>query len=126
MTENQIAKHVLDAAFRVHSRLGPGLLEATYEATLTYELQKMGLSVRRQVGLPLIYDEVRLDVGYRLDLLVEDKLIVELKCVEGLAQVHFKTVMTYLRLSGHRLALLINFNEEHLKDGIRRVANGMP
>ena len=125
-TENQLSKIVLDAAFRVHTRTGPGLLETVYEVILAYELQKQGLQVQRQVPIRIRYDELVFDEGFRADLLVEDKLIVELKSVEQLIPVHSKQVLTRLRLSARQLGLLINFGEVHLKDGIERIVNGLP
>jgi GxxExxY protein len=115
----------LDAAFKVHTALGPGLLESAYEACLAYELRNEGLTVLTQVPLPLIYKEVRLDAGYRLDLLVEDMVVVEIKAVDALAAIHQAQVISYLRLSGKKLGILINFNSLHLRDGIRRVVNGL-
>ena len=108
---------------KTHSALGPGLLESAYEACLKYELVRSGLFVEGQKPLPLIYQSVKLECGYRIDLLVERKLIVEVKAVEALAEIHFAQVLTYLRLSDLRLALLLNFNVVHMKDGIRRVVN---
>ena len=125
-TENEIATVVLDAAFKVHTNLGPGLLESVYEAVLAYELTKRGIAVRRQVPIPIRYEELSFDEGFRADLLAGECVVVELKSVEALARVHGKQVLTQLRLSGHRLGLLINFGEEHLKNGIKRIANGLP
>jgi GxxExxY protein len=125
-TENEIAKTVLDAAFKVHTNLGPGLLESVYEAVLAYELTRQGLEVRRQVPIPIRYEELSFEEGFRADLLAGGKVIVELKSVEALAAVHGKQVLTQIRLSGHRLGLLINFGGIHLKDGIKRVVNGLP
>ena len=125
MSENEIAKIVVDAAFKVHTSLGPGLLESVYEAVLTYELTKRGLSVARQVPLPVIYEGVRLVEGYRIDLLVEGLVVVEIKSIEVVAPVHKKQVLTYLRLSGRKLGLLINFGEAYIKDGITRLVNGL-
>ena len=125
MTENEISKQIVDAAFKIHIRLGPGLLESVYEAVLAYELRKRGLRVERQKVIPVVYEEVRLDEGFRADLVVEDKVIIELKSVEAIARVHKKQVLTYLRLSNLRLGLLINFGEELIKDGISRVVNGL-
>ena len=125
-TENEIAKMVLDAAFKIHTNLGPGLLETVYEAVLAYELNKRGVLVRRQVAIPIRYEELTFEEGFRADLLVGESVVVELKSVEALAPVHGKQVLTQLRLSGHRLGLLINFGEVHLKDGIKRIANGLP
>ena len=125
MNENKIATEVLNAAFKVDTALGPGLLETVYEAVLAYELTKRGLAVRRQVPVPIRYEEMIFEEGFRADLVVGECLVVELKSVEALAPVHGKQVLTQLRLSGHRLGLLINFGEVHLKDGIKRVANGV-
>jgi len=124
-TENQLSKIILDAAFRVHSRTGPGLLETVYEVVLAHELRKQGLEVQRQVPIRIHYDELVFDEGFRADLLVQDKVIVELKSVEKLVPVHSKQVLTQLRLSERRLGLLINFGEIHLKNGIERVVNGL-
>ena len=123
MTENEIATIVVDAALRIHRTLGPGLLESVYQAVLSYELQKRGLRVLQQVGLPVQYEEVKLDLGFRVDLIVGDKVIIEIKSVEALAPVHRKQLKTYLRLMDLRLGLLINFNVELIKDGIQRVVN---
>ena len=124
MTENEIGKIVVDAAFRVHSRLGPGLLESVYEATLAYELRKRGLNVRRQVAIPIRYDDLEFEEGFRADLIVEDLVIVEIKSVEALIPVHGKQLLTYLRLADKRLGYLINFGEELIKDGMHRIVNG--
>src|SRR5260221_3275796 len=123
--QNELNKVILDAACRGHSAVGPGLLESGYEACLAYELRNEGLTVLAQVPLPLIYREVRLDVGYRLDLLVEDVVVVEIKSVESLIAIHQAQVISYLRLSGKKLGILINFNTLRLRDGIRRVVNGL-
>ncbi len=123
MTENEFSRVVVGCALKVHSALGPGLLESAYEACLEYELIKNGLLVEVQKPLPLIYQTVKLECGYRVDMLVERKLIVEVKAVEALAEIHFAQVLTYLRLSDLRLALMLNFNVVHMKDGIRRVVN---
>lgn len=125
MTENEISHEVIGAALDLHGNLGPGLLESAYECALMFELAQRGLDVRCQVPMPLIYKSVKLDQGYRLDLLVEDKVIVELKSVECLAPVHYAQLLTYLRHSDKRLGLLINFNSKLLKHGIHRVANGL-
>jgi GxxExxY protein len=126
LTPNQLSKLILDAAFKVHTRTGPGLLESVYEVTLAHELRKLGLRIERQVPIPIQYDELTFDEGFRADLLVEGKVIVELKSIEQLARVHSKQVLTQLRLSGHKLGLLINFGEVHLKHGIERIVNGLP
>ncbi|MEB3162823.1 MAG: GxxExxY protein [Prochlorothrix sp.] len=118
---NHIAKQSVDAAFTVHSALGPGLLESVYEVCLEYELTKRGFKVDRQVTLPVIYDNIQLRAGFRLDLLVNECVIIELKSVETLLPVHTAQVITYLKLSNHRLGLLINFNVPLIKNGIRRI-----
>jgi len=123
MTENQIATQLVDAAFKVHKQLGPGLLESAYEECLTYELIQRDLMVERQKALPLVYEEVRLEAGYRVDLLVEKKVIIEIKSVEALNDVHLAQILTYLKLSECKLGLLINFNVALIKQGIRRVVN---
>lgn len=124
MTENEISKIVFECALKVHKNLGPGLLESAYEECLFYELKKSNLFVEKQKALPLIYEEVKLDVGYRIDLIVENKFIIEVKSVEILNEVHLAQVLTYLRLSDCKLGLLINFNVKLLKEGVRRVING--
>lgn len=117
-----VARQIVDAAFTVHKSLGPGLLESVYEVCLAHELRKRGLETAEQVVLPVVYDSVRLNAGLRLDLLVNQCVIVELKAVERLAPVHKAQVLTYLKLTGHRLGLLINFNVPLIKDGIERIA----
>lgn len=119
---NQVAKQIVDAAFNVHSALGAGLLETVYEVCLEYELIKRGLKVNRQVELPVIYDNIHLEAGVRLDLLVNQSVIIELKAVEFLLPIHTAQVLTYLKLSKHRLGILINFNVPLIKDGIKRIA----
>ncbi len=123
MTPNEASKAVLNAAMKVHSVLGPGLLEEAYKACLKHKLQAMGIQVLSEVGLPIIFENVALDVGYRIDLLVENVLIVELKSVNQLAPIHKAQILTYLKLSKKSLGLLLNFNTVHLKDGIIRVIN---
>ena len=125
MTENEISKIVFECALKVHKTLGPGLLESAYEECMFYELKKSNLRVEKQKALPLVYEEVNLDVGYRIDILIEDKFIVEIKSVEALNDVHLAQLLTYLRLSDCKLGLLINFNVKLLKDGVRRVVNGV-
>lgn len=125
MTENEIATSIVDAAFLVHTRLGPGLLESVYEVVFGYELTKRGLYVVHQRPMPVIYEDVRMKVGFRPDLIVEGKVIVEVKSLEVLAPVHKKQLLTYLRLSDKRLGLLINFGGALIKDGIRRVVNNL-
>ena len=123
MTKNEISKIVFESALKVHKVLGPGLLESAYEECLFYELKKSNLKVEKQKALPLIYEEVKQDVGYRIDMIIEDKFIVEVKSVEALTDVHLAQLLTYLRLSDCRLGLLINFNVKLLKEGVRRVIN---
>ena len=125
MTENDIAREIVDAAYKIHVALGPGLLERVYEVALRHELQKRGLRVARQVAVPIVYDDIEFDEGFRADLIVDDKVLVELKSVEQTARVHKKQVLTYLRLGDWRLGLLINFGEELIKDGISRIVNGL-
>lgn len=125
ITENEISKIVFESALKVHKALGPGLLESAYEECLFYELKKFNLKVEKQRVLPLVYEEVRLDVGYRIDIIIEDKFIVEVKSVESLNDVHLAQLLTYLRLSDCKLGLLINFNVKLLKEGVRRVVNGI-
>jgi GxxExxY protein len=124
MTENQISKIVFDAALRVHKALGPGLLESAYEECLFYELKKLGLKVEKQKALPLIYEDVKLEVGYRVDIIIEDKFIIEIKAVEDLNDIHLAQLLTYLKLSNCKLGMLINFNVALIKNGIKRVING--
>jgi GxxExxY protein len=125
MTENEVSRQIVDAAFTIHKRLGPGLLESVYEATLAYELTRRGFAILRQHPIPVVYEEVHLETGYRADLIVERLVIVELKSVDALASIHKKQMLTYLRLSGLRLGLLINFNCELIRDGITRVVNNL-
>jgi GxxExxY protein len=125
MNENEIAKIVVDAAFKIHTRLGPGLLESAYQTFLVYELKKRGLLVESEVAMPIQYDGICVDLGYRADLLVEKTVIVELKSIEKVSDIHKKQLLTYLRLSDLRLGLLINFSVPLIKDGITRIANGL-
>lgn len=125
MTENEIATIVVDAAYTIHTRLGPGLLESVYETTLAYELTKRGLTVRRQQAMPVVYESVRMDIGFRADLIVADKVIVEIKSIEAVSPIHRKQLLTYLRLTDKRLGLLINFNVELIKGGLTRVVNNL-
>jgi len=124
MTENEISKIVFNCALKVHQNLGPGLLESAYEECLFYELNKTGLNIEKQKPLPLIYEEVKLQVGYRLDIVIEKKFIIEVKSVEALNDVHMAQILTYLKLSNCKLGFLINFNVTLIKNGIRRVING--
>jgi GxxExxY protein len=122
---NQRTGQVVDAAMKVHRFLGPGLLESTYDVCLTYELRKRGLGVQTQFPIRVIYEEIDLEVGYRADLLVDESIIVELKAIEKIAPIHEAQLISYLKLSGIRVGLLINFHEIHLKDGIRRRVNNL-
>jgi GxxExxY protein len=124
ITENEIAKQILDAAFVVHTKLGPGVFESVYEVVLAYELRKKGLTVERQKPMSILYDGIRFDEAFRADLVVDGKVVVELKSIETLSAVHAKQLLTQLRLSGLKLGLLLNFGEAHLKNGIKRVING--
>jgi GxxExxY protein len=126
MTENTIAREIVDAAFHIHTALGPGLLESVYDAVLAYELSQRSLRVVRQQPIPVVYKNVRIDTGFRADMVIEDKVIVEVKSVEMLAPVHKKQLFTYLRLADKRLGLLINFQVALIKDGIIRIVNGLP
>ena len=121
--ENELSHAIIGCALRIHSALGPGLLESAYQACLQFELQKTGLQVDVQKALPLVYHSVKLECGYRADLVVENKVIIEIKSVESLADIHMAQVLTYLRLADLRLGLLLNFNVIHMKDGIRRIVN---
>jgi len=121
MEINQITHEILDSAYKVHTALGPGLLESAYQACLVYELRKKGLKVETEKPLPLIYEEVKLDCGYRIDILVENQVVIELKTVETFTDVHTAQVLTYLKLSGNKVGLLLNFYTRSLKDGIKRL-----
>ena len=125
MTHNEISGIVVDVAIQIHRKLGPGLFESVYQAVLAYELRKRGLRVEEEVPIPVVWEEVKLEVGFRADMIVEDAVILELKSVETVHPVHKKKLLTYLRLADKRLGLLINFGEELLKDGISRVVNGL-
>ncbi len=125
MTENEIAKIIVDAVFQIHKRLGPGLLETVYEVVLAHALKRRGLKVKRQVPVAIVFDGIKFDEGFRVDLIVEEKVIVELKSVEKVVPVHKKQLLTYLRLADKRLGLLINFGAELIRDGVSRVVNGL-
>ncbi len=125
MTENEISRIVVDVAFHIHKDLGPGLLESVYQKIMAYELRNRGLVIEEEVPLPVIWKSVQLDLGFRVDLMVNRQLIIELKSVETIAPVHKKVLLTYLRLGNCRLGLLINFGEELIKTGITRVVNGL-
>ena len=124
MSENEISSKIIGAAIEVHKQLGPGLLESTYETCLAYELKQLGLDVKQQIALPVVYKEVKLDAGYRIDLLIENKVIVEIKSVEALADIHTAQLLTYLKLKDLKLGLLINFNSVRVIDGLKRILNG--
>ena len=121
---NHVTRQIIAAAMRVNSELGPGLLESAYHACLLHELRKQGLTVASQVGLPVIYDGEKIDLGYRIDLIINDLVIVEVKCVEAINPVHQAQILSYMRLSGRSIGLLINFHVVHLRDGIRRMVDG--
>jgi len=125
MTENEISRVIFDCALKVHKALGPGLLESSYEECLFYELKKQGLKVEKQKALPLIYEEIKLEIGYRIDIIVENKVIIELKAVEKLNDIHLAQTLTYLKLSNCKLGMLINFNVTLIKNGIKRVVNNL-
>jgi GxxExxY protein len=125
MNENELSYKIIGAAMELHKTLGPGLLESVYEVALTYDLKEIGLEVKTQVPMPLVYKDVKQEIGYRIDLLVENKVIVEIKSIENLAPVHFAQTLTYLKLADKKLALLINFNTKLLKDGIHRIVNNL-
>jgi|SRR5947209_1817577 len=121
---NNITRQIIAAAMKVHTLLGPGLLESAYHACLVHELRKQGVTVASQVGLPVVYDGEKIDLGYRIDLVVGDAVIVEIKCVEAINPVHQAQLLSYLRLSGRKVGLLINFHVAHLRDGIKRMVDG--
>lgn len=125
MNENEISKILVDCCFKVHTELGPGLLESVYEEVLSYEIIKRGLNIERQKGIPVVYDNIKMELGFRADLIVENKVIIELKSIEAIAPVHTKQLLTYLKLTGIKLGLLVNFNEALIKDGIKRIVNNL-
>jgi GxxExxY protein len=125
MNENEISKIIVDCCFKVHTELGPGLLESVYEEVLSYELIKRGLNIERQRGIPVIYESIKMELGFRADIIVENKVIIELKSIDALAPVHSKQLLTYLKLTGLKLGLLVNFNEALIKDGIKRIVNNL-
>jgi GxxExxY protein len=124
MTENEIAHRIVGCALEVHKALGPGLLESAYQECLCYKLQKEGLSVKKEKAMPLIFEDVKLECGYRIDLLVENKVVVEIKSVDALHDVHLAQILTYMKLGNYKLGLLINFNVSLIKNGLKRVING--
>jgi GxxExxY protein len=125
MTENEISAIVVDICYKMHVKLGPGLLESVYEAILFYELTNKGLFVERQKTLPVVWDEIKLDIGFRTDLIIENKLILEIKSIEKITEVHAKQIMTYLKITKMKLGLLINFNVPLIKFGITRIVNNL-
>jgi len=126
MTENEIATQIVDVAFKIHTAYGPGLFESVYETITAYELKKRGLVVHRQQAIPVVHEDIRMDNGFRADLIVQNKVVVEIKSIEVIAAVHKKQLLTYLRLTNKHLGLLINFNVELIKNGITRVVNDLP
>jgi len=124
MTENQIATKIINCAIEVHKALGPGLLESAYQECLFYKLEQEGLKVQKEKPMPLIFEEVKLNIGYRIDILVENKVVIEIKSVDSLNDIHLAQTLTYLKLGNYKLGLLINFNVTLLKYGIKRVING--
>lgn len=125
MNENEISRIIVDCCFKIHTILGPGLLESVYEEVLSHELIKRGLIVERQKGIPVIYENLKMELGFRADLIVENKVIIELKSIDAIAPVHSKQLLTYLKLTGLKLGLLVNFNEALIKDGIKRIVNNL-
>ena len=125
MTENELSKIIVDASFKIHKTLGAGLFESVYEEVLNYELTKRGLTVERQKTIPVIYEGIKMPIGFKADLIINNKVIIELKSVETLSKVHYKQLLTYLKLTGLKLGLLINFNEALIKDGIHRIVNNL-
>jgi len=123
MTENEISYKIRGAIFAVYNKVGPGLLESAYEAALSYELKNAGLEVKTQVGLPFVYEDIALEIGYRVDILVENKVIIEVKSVDQLADVHYKQLLTYLKLSRKKLGILVNFNTDNIEASIKRIVN---
>ncbi len=125
MHENEITKIIIDLCVKIHKALGPGLLESVYEEVLVYELIKLSLTVIRQLAVPIVYENIKMDIGFRADIIVDDKVIIELKSVDNVLPVHKKQLLTYLKLTGKKVGLLINFNESLIKNGIVRIANGI-
>ena len=125
MTENELSKEIIGLAMKVHTTLGPGLLESAYKESLYFKIRQRGVKVEKEKSLPLVLEEIRLECGYRIDLIVEEKVVIEVKSVDAFNDIHLAQLLTYLRLSRCKLGLLINFNVLHLKDGIRRVGNNL-
>ena len=125
MNENELSKIIVDCCYKIHTTLGPGLLESVYEEVLCYELLKNNLAITRQQGIQVMYEQVQMELGFRADIIVENKVIIEIKSVEKIASVHPKQLLTYLRITGLKLGLLVNFNEALIKDGIQRIVNNL-
>jgi GxxExxY protein len=125
MTENEIAKIAVDICFKIHTQYGPGLFESVYEEIFCYEFNKTGIPYKRQHPVPLIHEEIKMEIGFRADVIIDDKVIMELKSIEAIAPLHFRQVQTYLKLTGSKLALLVNFNVAYIKDGIHRIVNNL-
>jgi GxxExxY protein len=125
MSENDLSKIIVNTCFTIHRGMGPGLFESVYEEILCYELKKAGLNIERQKGIPVYWDSLKMDIGFKADIIVERKVILELKSVEEISRIHQKQVLTYLRLTNMKLGLLVNFNEELIKNGIQRIVNGL-
>ena len=125
MHENDISKIIVDCCYKIHITLGPGLLESVYEEILTYELNKCGLNFKRQQGIPVIYEDIKMELGFRADIIVQNKVIIEIKSIEDIAPVHKKQLLTYLKITGLKLGILVNFNEALIKDGITRIVNNL-
>ncbi|MFH1756230.1 MAG: GxxExxY protein [Candidatus Latescibacterota bacterium] len=123
MTENELSAIIVDCCYKVHLALGPGLLESVYEEVLAYELSRSGLNVKKQQGIPVVYEEIKMEVGFRADLIVEDKVVIEIKSIETIAPIHYKQLLTYLKLTDIKLGILVNFNTDLIKHGIKRVVN---
>jgi GxxExxY protein len=125
MSENELSKLIVDCCYKIHTTLGPGLLESVYEEILCFELQKHNLIIKRQQGIPVIYNDIKMELGFRADIIVEEKVIIEIKSVEIIAPVHQKQLLTYLKITGIKLGLLVNFNEALIKNGIKRIVNNL-
>ncbi|MBW2063255.1 MAG: GxxExxY protein [Deltaproteobacteria bacterium] len=125
MTENELSKIIVDRCLKIHKKLGPGLLESVYEEILFYEFNKSSIQCKRQVGIPVVYEDIKMDLGFRADMIIEDKVIIELKSIEKIMPVHKKQLLTYLKLTDMKLGLLINFNVELIKNGITRIVNNL-
>ena len=123
MTENEISYIIRGAIYKVYNKIGPGLLESAYESALAYELMKENLAVKTQVGLPFVYESILMEAGYRMDILVENKVIIEVKSVDQLADIHYKQLLTYLKLSGKKLGILVNFNTDNIEASVKRIVN---